>query len=141
MRIDDMLSQYQNNDFPELVGAIDSLINRAELMGYDTTDPELMGGLIKKLVKRIKKRIAAKKKKGGSGGTYSISTPTGTVSVGAGGVQLTRPAGTGTGTTMPLSIQQPGMQQAGIMGMIQEKPYLLAIPALAMALIMAKKKK
>lgn len=137
MRIDDMLSQYQNEDFPELSADLDRLIYRAELLGYD---PELLGGLIKKLVKKIKKRIKARKKKGGSGGVYSISTPSGTVSVGAGGVQVVRPYG--AGEQYP-AVTAPGLtvKRAGIMDMIQENPALLMIPAAALIFLLTQKKK
>lgn len=144
MRVDDMLSQYQNEPFPEeLEGDMDLMVDDMDLMGY--CEPELMGGLIKKLIKKIKKRIKAKKIKGKSSGNYSISTPSGTVSIGPQGVNVLRPAGMvtpGMQQISPSMVPATTIQRGGLLDTFKENPAMLAIPAAALLFIaMSKKQK
>jgi hypothetical protein len=88
----------------------------------DWQPTELSGNIFKKLISAIKKK--AKKSKG----TYKIVTPTGTATIGPGGLDITKQgtaAATGQ-TTQPI--------QSGISSMFQN-PIMLLIPA---ALILSK---
>lgn len=112
-----------------LNGIIDEEIEKAEMMGYDVDDidPELMGGLIANIAKRIRD-AREKRKAGGEPSTgLSITTGSGTMAINDQGFSLLKPS-QGGGT----------IQQGGIMDQIKDNPLLLAIPAGILALVLLK---
>jgi len=148
-RIDDMsVSGCYRGDSVDLIGGdeLDQIIDDYGLMGNgfmgNDLDNVYMGGWLKKLVRRIRDRVRARRAARAASGipsSYSVSTPGGVVSAGAGGFSftpgasaITRGAGAGAGT---------GVQQAGIMGAIQKNPMLLAIPAGLMLFMLSQKKR
>lgn len=66
----------------------DLLYDRAEMLGIDPDDPEIMGGLITNLVKKIRDRIKKRKAKKSSA-SVTVSTDSGTASLGPGGFSYT----------------------------------------------------
>lgn len=122
----------------------DNIIRKASLMGMDTSDPELMGALFKKLARRIGKRIRARirarmKKKGKF--KYSASAPEGSVQFTEQGLSFVRPGPGMPGQPGPYGMQMKRSAGGGIMQQIQKNPLLLAIPAAALFLIMDATKK
>ncbi len=79
---------------------VDNMTNYVEMMGWEDylDDPELMGGFLRRLFKRIKKRIRARRARRKAAGAPPVDdsvllrTPAGTASIGPDGVSLTKPA-------------------------------------------------
>jgi hypothetical protein len=116
----------------EVKNMIDNSIDELEYMGYDTDnlDPELMGSIIKKIISKIKKvkRAKAKAAKQPDSESYSINTPYGTAKVGETGLSITK----------PVSDKEETAEDEGIIGMVKKNPVLLAIPAIALLLLLKK---
>ncbi len=78
---------------------LDDMTNYVEMMGWEgyLDDPELMGGFLKRLFQRIKKRIRARRAKRKSSGAppvvdeLLVTTPAGSAKVGPRGISLTKP--------------------------------------------------
>lgn len=145
-RIDDM-------DFSDMVDLpqnltgdeIDTIIDDYNLMGYDEYEmPELMGGWLKRLFRKIRDRVrarkAARKATGEPAPEVSFSTARGQVNLSPSGMSLTkRGAGAGQIALSPsgLSVTQPYSPAyaqvapnpfANMMEQFQKNPMLLAIP-------------
>jgi len=144
MRIDEM---FGDNLVQGLDKSIDSELNELEMMGYDIYNPEVMGGLfskiisgirarrssrgggsrgglIKRIVSRIKRRKRARKKKK-SGYGMSFMTPEGTAMLTPEGISYEQKQKMIAAGLLPPETK-PG---AGIMDQIKKNPMLLAIPA------------
>lgn len=129
---------------------IDSLLDDAELMGYDLDDiynnPEMLGKggfrrFLRRVAGRIRERIQARRarKSGGSRGDeqsdnpYTISMPQGSLSMSQSGISWVRSP---TGQMVPVP-----QQQAGVMGTITKNPAILIGGAVLLVLLLKKKKK
>lgn len=130
---------------PFIHGEINGLVEDAELMGIDIDDPELMGGLIQNVVKKIagavRKRREEKAKSGQSSSfpSVSIQTGQGTAALGPGGLTWTGQQNIPIGNT-GMSLQTTPQSET-IMDKIKSNPALLAIPAGAMMLLMVMSKR
>lgn len=115
---------------PLLSAELDTWIDEAELMGIDLDDPELMGGFIKNIIKKIKERRAKRKAAGEAAPeipTVNIQTGQGVAQIGPGGVTWTDPA---TGKPSTTTSALPG----GIAEMIKN-PWVIGGGAAALLLI------
>lgn len=129
---------------PFIHGEINGIVEDAELMGMDIEDPELMGGLIQNVVKKIagavRKRREAKAKSGSSNiPSFSIQTGQGTAALGPGGLTWTGQQNIPIGNT-GMSLQTVP-QSESILDKIKSNPALLAIPAGGLILFMVMSKK
>lgn len=129
---------------PFIHGEINGMIEDAELMGIDIDDPELMGGFIVNIAKKIgaavRKRRAAKASSGSSGmPSFSMQTAQGTAAIGPGGLTWTGQQNIPIGNT-GMSLQTMP-QSESIMDKIKSNPALLAIPAGGLILFMVMSKK
>ncbi|NOR85654.1 hypothetical protein GQ473_06060 [archaeon] len=148
-----MTNDYNIENMKRLTPTIDQVIHQAEIMGYDTSDPDFMAGPFRKLFKRIVTRVRerrAKRKAGGGGGNYSVSTPAGSISYSQqGGLQFLNPQ-TGqienrTVPGMPGTMNQsmmPSGQNINIPG-LGNVPLIavVGVPLLLFAIMNKKKKK
>jgi hypothetical protein len=127
---------------PFIHGEIEGIVEDAELMGMDLDDPELMGGLIANVVKKIagavRKRRAAKS---GSSSvpSFSVQTSQGTAALGPGGITWTGQQNIPIGST-GMSLQTVPQSET-IMDKIKSNPALLAIPAGGIVLFMMMSKR
>lgn len=121
---------------PLVLMGIDQALDEAILLGIDLDDPELMGGWIKNLIKKIKKRRAARKKSGQEPApmpTISVDTGQGVAQVGPSGVTWTDPAQAAAAAPVPA---------AGGIGDMLKNPWVLGGgAALALLLIMSMKRR
>lgn len=135
---DQELAEYELLGY-DIDGMIERELDQYQLMGYDREDPELMGGIIKRIIARIRARRAAKAAAAAQQApimatppqNYAVTTPYGT----AGYNQQ-------TGLTYQ-DPNQPGIavpQQMSIADKIKANPMLLAIPAVAVMFVMMKNK-
>lgn len=153
MRMDDMFDDstyFQDSpdnsmygDELDLLG--NEVIEELELMGYDLDQIDYMGGPFKRLFRKIRDRIRARRKKRaekkarsamGPDTTevpYSVSTPRGTLTASSAGLSLIKPAGG----------MVPVQAQTGFnpMEMIQKNPMLLLIPVAGIAIMMMGRKR
>lgn len=157
MRIDEMFSGDLVNS---LDSSIDSELNELEMMGYDIEDPEVMqglfskivsgirarrsgrgggsrGGIIKRIISRIKRRKRAKRKKKKSGYGLSFMSPEGTAMLTPEGISFEQKQKMIAAGLLPPDTK-PGA--GGIMDQITKNPMLLAIPAGLLLMIMMKGK-
>lgn len=108
------------------------MVEDAELMGVDIYDPEIMGGLIQNVVKKIatavRKKREARANAGSSGSGFSLQTPQGTAAIGPGGVSWTGTQNIPIGNT-GLQIA-PVQQQETILDKVKSNPALLGLAAL-----------
>ena len=145
-----MINDYNIQNMKRLTPTIDQVLHEAEIMGYDTTDPDFMAGPFLKLFKRIGKRIRERRaKRSGSTGNYSISTPGGSVSYNQqSGLQFLNPQ-TGLPQSsvpgVPGVMNQsmiPGGQNINIPGLGQVPLIaVVGVPLLLFAIMNKKKKK
>lgn len=139
---------YETPGYPteiELMGAlqdplvllgIDQALDEAVLLGIDLDDPELLGGWLKKLIKKVKARRAARKKSGQPAAmpTISVDTAQGVASVGPAGVTWTDPATGAVTATAPAA--------TGGIGDMLKNPWVLGGgAALALLLIMSMRRR
>ena len=129
---------------PFIHGEINGMVEDADLMGMDLGDPELMGGFIVNVAKKIgaavRKRRAAKAGQQSSMPSFSMQTSQGTAALGPGGLTWTGQQNIPIGNTgMTL---QTSPQSETIMDKIKNNPALLAIPAggIILFMVMSKKK-
>lgn len=135
------MDYFMGND--DLVSLVDTEIENAELMGYDIENPEVMGGIFKKLFTKIKKEIKYKKRKKAeaASGTraattdqpqnFSLNTPFGTGQYTKGsGFSFLKPQ-TGTGITP--------QQNTNIMDTVTRNPAIL-IGGIAIVYLLMQKK-
>lgn len=159
-RVDEMFDDqptdtpYYAGDPIDLLG--DELFDEIESMGYP---PELMGGPFKRLIKRIRKRIKARRAKRAKKTAmaelgpeqaqvsplpqFAFQTPRGGFSTGPGGMNITYPQA-GPGFPVQVGPQQQPVAKAGManpLEFIQKNPMLLAIPVGLFAMTMMMKKK
>jgi hypothetical protein len=130
---------------------LDYIVQRAELMGVDFSDPELMGGWLKRMIKKIRARVRARRARRAQSKAaeglppepqrFSLQTPGGGVTLGPSGLNVTSPLTrsiTGAGryplTTVPPAAQTP-------MQAMMKNPMMLAIPLGLVALFAIMKKK
>jgi hypothetical protein len=127
---------------PFIHGEIEGIVEDAELMGMDVDDPELMGGLIANVVKKIagavRKRRAAKAGNS-SVPSFSVQTAQGTAALGPGGITWTGQQNIPIGST-GMSLQTIP-QSESIMDKVKNNPALLAIPAGGILLFMMMSKR
>ena len=74
----------------------------AEMMGHDTTDPALLGGLLKNIISKVKASRQARIDTGNQK-DFSLNTPFGTVNAGDSGFGYTANQSGATGTSQPSS--------------------------------------
>lgn len=116
---------------PLIMLGIDQAIDEAVMLGIDLDDPELMGGWLKKLIKKVKKRRAKRRSKGNVVmPTVSIDTAQGQATIGPDGVTWIDPA-TGMQT-----VGTPGAQpQSGGIADMLKNPMVLGGGAAALLLL------
>ncbi len=138
---------------PLIAAEIEGIIDEAELMGLDINDPELMGGLIKTLVKKIQgaiKRRRARKKAASAPAeipSFSLQTPGGTAAIGPGGISWTGPqaaqaaaAAQAAGLQMvPASSVQPA-GTGGVTEMLKNPIVIAGLVGVPLLLIMMKRR-
>lgn len=119
---------------PLVLMGIDQMLDEAISQGIDLDDPELLGGWLKKLIGKIKKRRAARKKSGQPAPipTVSVDTGQGVAQVGPGGVTWTDPV-----TQAPVAAPATG----GIGDMLKNPWVLGGGAALALLLIMSMRRR
>lgn len=146
-----MINDYNIQNMKRLTPTIDQVIHEAEIMGYDTTDPDFMAGPFRKLFARIRARIQERRaKRSGGSDNYSISTPAGSVSYSQqSGLQFLNPQTglpqTGVPGAVPGAMTQsmiPGGQNINIPGLGQIPLIaVIGVPLLLFAIMNKKKKK
>ena len=123
---------------------ISGMVEDAELMGMDLDDPELMGGLISNVVKKIATAVRKRREKKKAAGestaipTFSMQTTAGTAQLGPGG--LTWTGAPGVQNSLPIGTTgyqiAPVQQSTSILDKIKSNPALIAgaigIPVLLM---------
>jgi len=125
--------------------SIDNFIGECEIAGIDIENPELMGGLFKKIFKRIRKRIREKRARKSGNNRYSLSIPSGKMTYNPKtGFQILTPdtnmsinpaaTYTNTATTNSGKINIPGIGDVPIIA-------VASLPLLIYALIQKKNKK
>lgn len=121
------------------------MVEDAELMGVDFDDPEIMGGFIQNVAKKIatavRKRREARQAKNEPAPSFSVQTPQGTAALGPGGISWTGqvPSNIPIGNT---GYQiAPVQQQGSIFDKIKENPALLALAGIPIVLLMMKPKR
>lgn len=135
------LQRFMNDPFihHEIMGMVDD----AELMGIDINDPEMMGGLIQNVIKKIstavRKKREERQKNNSAAPAFSLSTPQGVASIGPGGVQWTGTQNIPIGNT-GLQIA-PVQQQETILDKVKSNPALLGLAALPFLFIMMNNRK
>lgn len=128
---------------PFIHGEINGLVEDAELMGMDFEDPELMGGLIANVVKKIATAVRKRREKKAASGnssipSFSIQTSQGTAALGPGGLTWTGQQNIPIGNT-GMSLQTVPQSET-IMDKLKSNPALLAIPAgLILFMVMSKR--
>lgn len=81
-----MVQNYMSGEEFQLLS---DAIDRAELMGYDTSNPEVLGNIFKKIIDKIRAKRASS-----GGGDFSITTPKGSFSLTQKGASIESPTGT-----------------------------------------------
>ncbi len=112
----------------------DDVIDELEMLGIEIDDVEMMGGIFRRLARKIRDRIRARRKRRAErkAGTslpaeedYTVTAPgVGTLRAGPGGVSFARP--------LPAQVAQAGIVPVGPMAMIQKNPMLLVVPAVGL---------
>jgi hypothetical protein len=114
---------------PLISAEIDNMVQTAELMGYDLSDPEMMGSWLSNLLSKVKGAVKGVQ-------NISITTPQGITQVGAGGVSYTSAPATVPAAALPTTTQKT-------IGDYLKNPYVVAalvgIPVLL--IVMNKRKK
>jgi hypothetical protein len=129
---------------PFIHGEICGIVEDAELMGMDLNDPELMGGLIANVVKKIATAVRKRRAKKASSGQstipqFTMQTSQGTAALGPGGLTWTGQQSIPIGNTGMALQTMP--QSETIMDKIKNNPALLAIPAGGIVLFMMMSKR
>ncbi len=121
------------------------VLDELEMLGYDVSDPDLLGGPFRRLFRKIRDRVRARRKKRAEKKAraalgpeqaetpYSISTPRGTLTASSAGLSLTKPA-----PGAPVIQQQTGFNPIAL---IQKNPLLLMVPVAGIAIMMMGKKR
>lgn len=123
--------------YPESQAVLEEELERAELMGYDLDNAELMGAWLKKVAKRIAKRIKARIR-ARKGKPLTVSTPKGQVTIGPGGVRYTTATPDTAAYPVARSAAIPG---GGMLDMVKRNPLLLAIPAGLLVLVLLRRRR
>jgi len=126
----------QYDDFDDefdLMGDDDELVDlieeQAVLMGFDTTDPELMGGFLRRLAKRIGDRVRARRARRAGGSSAAESSLPALPDL----QSLTSP--------MPTTAMVPTSAPSGGAADMMKNPMVLGGAALALFMLMKMKKK
>lgn len=136
------LERYFGN--PQIQNELDQMTEEATLLGIDLSDPEMLGGFLKKLARRIKRRvrarIRARRARRGSRprAPISVTTSRGTATMGPGGFSFVSPEA----EAMPQEYAPTALAPTGgIMDMIRRNPMLLAIPGGALLLLVVMRRR
>lgn len=126
---------------------LDYIVQRAELMGVDFANPELMGGWLKRIIRKIRDRVRARRARRAEAKAaqglppepkrYSLQVPGGGVSYSpAEGFDITSPII----AQRQLPVARTDTTKAAFTEMMKN-PMMLALPLGAIALIALMKKK
>lgn len=129
---------------PFIHGEINGIVEDAELMGMDLEDPELMGGLIQNIAKKIGAAVRKRREQKAASGSstfpsFSIQTGQGTAALGPGGLTWTGQQNIPIGNT-GMSLQTVPQSET-IVDKIKSNPLLLAIPAGLLLFMVASKRR
>jgi hypothetical protein len=113
---------------PLISAEIDNMVQTAEIMGYDLTDPEIMGSWLTNLFSKVKGAVKGIQ-------NVSISTSSGITQVGPGGVSYTSAPATVPAAALPTTTQKT-------IGDYLKNPYVVAaLVGIPVLLIVLKKRK
>lgn len=127
---------------------MDYILQRAEMMGCDTSNPEMMAGWLKRLARKIRDRVRARRRRRAESkarseapaapiAPFTIQTPRGGFSMGPSGVNVFRPGQPGAPGQYPLATQA----SANPLQAMFKNPMMLAIPLGLVAVLALMKKK
>lgn len=117
----------QHLDDPFVAAEIDQMVDQAEMMGVNLTDPEIMGTWLKDLVGKIKKKVQGKK------GSVSVNTGEGTATIGPQGINWT--------DNVPAVIPAVGTPAAKVAELVKNPIVIAAGIGIVAMLVMSKKGK
>lgn len=112
-------------DDPFVAAEIDQMVDQAEMLGIDLTDPEIMGAWLKDLVNKIKNKVKGK--------SASVNTGTGTVGIGPQGVTWTDNA--------PVALPATESPASKVAELVKNPMVIAAGVGIVALLIMSKKKR
>ena len=118
-------------DDPFVAAEVNDMIDRAEMMGVDLSDPEIMGAWLKDLVNKIKTKI--KGIKGNEVPKFQVSTEGGVASVGPEGVNWT------DSSTLPTASPAPSVSDK--LADMVKNPLVIGAGVGLVALLLLRKRK